>query len=171
MLSDDSSPFFYTRCSCTYSLSRNSSPGFRHLHHSVRIKSAKTELMIEMKTSAVRSPAIINGTGELGCSYNNVLYVSPGEFVAENETTKITLFQFQPYLGQSTNWGHYPDGIAIQKCWFLRREKNQRKRRKPSSVKKRLIKSGERKKWKGGRNQRKRRKTSAVFTSRIDTRV
>ena len=36
------------------------------------------------------------------------------------------------YLAQSTNWGHFPDAIGIQKCWFLRRGENRSTRGKTS---------------------------------------
>ena len=39
------------------------------------------------------------------------------------------------HLAQSTNWGHSPDRIGIQKCWFLRRRENRTTRRKTSRSK------------------------------------
>ena len=36
------------------------------------------------------------------------------------------------YLAQSTNWGHFPDRIGIQKCWFFMRGENQSTRGKTS---------------------------------------
>ena len=39
------------------------------------------------------------------------------------------------YLAESTNWGHFPGRIGIQKCWFLRRGENRSTRRKTSRSK------------------------------------
>lgn len=47
--------------------------------------------MVEVKTGAVRSPAVIHRARELSCSYNDVLHIPPSEFVTGNKKKKAII--------------------------------------------------------------------------------
>ena len=60
------------------------------------------------------------------------LTVVPDKFTCKYiKINKSLLFLVSMYLAQSTNWGHFPDRIGIEKCWFLRRGKTEVHGQKP----------------------------------------
>ena len=83
-----SSPFLHARRASALPLWTHIFPTLRHRHHGIRVQAAESEFVIEVKSSSIGSPAVVDRAGQFRGANNDVLCVAPRQVrTTESKTT------------------------------------------------------------------------------------